>query len=231
VTPVPPLPDALRRRIAADLAPVRPLPPPVVRTLWLTPVALLLLFGSVLAFGLRRDAPTIGGLMTWGASAVEMALGLGLAGAALRDAVPGTSLTRRVIGAIILAAVLLVVLTTWVTWELSATRLAPAHVFAVWRICFGATLLTALPPLTLAGWLVARALPLRPRLGGALCGLGAGLMADAGWRLFCHYSDPAHVVSAHLAAVAVVALVGAAASVAGGWRSARGTPRPAGGVR
>ena len=29
--------------------------------------------------------------------------------------------------------------------------------------------------------------PLRPRLAGALYGVGAGLMSDAGWRLFCHF--------------------------------------------
>ena len=42
-----------------------------------------------------------------------------------------------------------------------------------------------------------RAFPLRPRIAGALYGLGAGLMADAGWRLFCHFSNPAHVFGAH----------------------------------
>ena len=65
----------------------------------------------------------------------------------------------------------------------------------------GATILTALPAMLLASWLVARAFPLRPRIAGALYGLGAGLMADAGWRLFCHFSVPSHVFGAHTLAI------------------------------
>jgi hypothetical protein len=55
--------------------------------------------------------------------------------------------------------------------------------------------------------LVARAFPLRPRLAGALYGIGAGLIADAGWRLFCHFSDPVHVFGAHTLGIAVVVLI------------------------
>ena len=45
-------------------------------------------------------------------------------------------------------------------------------------------------------------------LAGALCGLAAGLMADAGWRLFCHYSDPAHVFGAHTLAILITTATG-----------------------
>jgi hypothetical protein len=61
--------------------------------------------------------------------------------------------------------------------------------------------------------LAARAYPTRPALAGALIGLGAGLIADAGWRIFCHFSEPAHVLSAHLAAVVISAVIGAVVSV------------------
>jgi hypothetical protein len=84
----------------------------------------------------------------------------------------------------------------------------PWAVLYVWRVCFGATIFTALPALAFSGWLVARAFPLRPRVAGALYGLGSGLLADAGWRLFCHFSDPAHVFGAHTAAVALVCVLG-----------------------
>ena len=62
--------------------------------------------------------------------------------------------------------------------------------------------------------LAARAYPTRPALAGALLGLGAGLMADAGWRLFCHFSEPAHVLSAHLGAVVIATLLGSALATA-----------------
>jgi hypothetical protein len=35
-------------------------------------------------------------------------------------------------------------------------------------------------------------------------------MADAGWRLFCHFSDPAHVIGAHVLAVGATCLIGVA---------------------
>ena len=65
----------------------------------------------------------------------------------------------------------------------------------------------------MASVLAARAYPTRPALAGALIGLGAGLMADAGWRIFCHFSEPAHVLSAHLAAVVMSAVIGALVAV------------------
>jgi hypothetical protein len=68
---------------------------------------------------------------------------------------------------------------------------------------------SALPAVALASILAARAYPLRPAVAGALLGLGAGLMADAGWRLFCHFSEPAHVLSAHLGGVLLSMCLGA----------------------
>ena len=72
---------------------------------------------------------------------------------------------------------------------------------------------TALPVVALASVLAARAYPTRPAVAGALLGLGAGLMADAGWRIFCHFSEPAHVLSAHLAAVVMSTMIGALVAV------------------
>jgi hypothetical protein len=52
---------------------------------------------------------------------------------------------------------------------------------------------------------------LSPQIAGALYGAGAGLLSDAGWRLFCHYSDPLHVLPTHLGAVVAATLLGALA--------------------
>jgi hypothetical protein len=57
---------------------------------------------------------------------------------------------------------------------------------------------------------------MRPAITGALAGLGAGLFADSSWRLYCEVSDPAHVLTAHLGAVAVVTLAGTAAGLLAG---------------
>ena len=202
------VPSALRAAITADLRPVVPLPRPLRRMLWLVPIALLLLGMAVFVFGLRRDAPVLGFPLTWVASALQMLLGLVLATAALREAVPGTTLSRQAIGLIFATALLAVVTLTWMTWLVSPTTILPSHVLFVWRVCVAGTVLSALPALAVSGFLVARAFPLRPRLAGALYGIAAGLMADAGWRLFCHFSDPRHVFSAHMLGVVFCGLVG-----------------------
>ena len=82
----------------------------------------------------------------------------------------------------------------------------------MWLICVFGTFASALPALFAAAWLVRRAYPLRPALAGALYGLGAGLLSDAGWRLFCHFSDPNHVFAAHT--VAVLMSVAAGSTIA-----------------
>jgi hypothetical protein len=172
------------------------------------PLALLLLGAAVFVFGLRPDAPVLGLRLTWIASLLQMILGLGLTLAALREAVPGTTLSRRMIGLTFATAALGVTLLTWMTWLASPTTIVPSRVGYVWRVCLAGTVLTALPALALVGWLVARAFPLRPHLAGALYGVGAGLMADAGWRLFCYFSDPKHVFGAHILAVVICGAIG-----------------------
>ena len=54
------LPHALRETVARDLRPVSALPPPSRRIIAIVPIALVLLFASVLIFELRRDAPRLG---------------------------------------------------------------------------------------------------------------------------------------------------------------------------
>jgi hypothetical protein len=59
-----------------------------------------------------------------------------------------------------------------------------------------------------AAFLAARAFPVRPSVAGALYGLGGGLIADAGLRLYCEYSQPEHVILAHGGAIAASILAG-----------------------
>ena len=202
------VPAELRAIIARDLRPLAPLPAPARRSLRVVPIAVTLLFAAVAIFGLRRDAGSMGVLLTWGASTLQMILGLVLVVAALREAVPGTTLPRRVVGVAFGSAVSAVIAITFLTWTTSPTTIAPGFVTYVWGICLTGTIVSALPVLAVAGWLAARAFPLRPRLAGALYGVGAGLIADSGWRLFCHFSHPAHVLGAHMLGIVVTGLLG-----------------------
>jgi hypothetical protein len=206
------LPPSLRDAIARDLHPVRPLPAPAHRLMAVIPIAIALLVASVAIFGLRHDAPRLGLTLTWIASSLQMALGLLLTAAALRESVPGTTLSRRIVGILIGTAALAILAITTVTWLASPTRIAPEFVRYVWTVCVAGTIAGALPVMAVAGWLVARAFPLRPRIAGALYGVGAGLIADAGWRLFCHFSDPVHVYGAHTLGIVIAALIAVALS-------------------
>jgi hypothetical protein len=198
----------LRDLIARDLHPVAPLASPVRRAVGLLPLAMALLVASVIVFGLRRDASRIGPFLTWGASIIQMLLGLALVAAALREAVPGTTLPRRMLGIAFGTAAIAVLTITFMTWSTSPTLIAAGYETRVWGICLTGTILSSLPALAAAGWLAARAFPLRPRIAGALYGIGAGLLADAGWRLFCHFSHPTHVLGAHTLGIVLSGIIG-----------------------
>ena len=203
------IPDALRAAVARDLRPLTPLAPPTARLVWVAPVAIAIVTATVAIFGLRRDAPQLGLPLTWIASGLQFLIGLALVAAALRESVPGTTLSRRALGLAFAMGIIAPVTITFQTWMVSPTGVAPGFVRYVWSVCVAGTIATALPVLAVSGWLAARAFPLRPRIAGALYGLGAGLVADAGWRLFCHFSDPVHVLGAHTLGLALVASLAA----------------------
>ena len=106
-------------------------------------------------------------------------------------------------------SVVLLIAATLATWEVSPIPLRREW-WVVGLVCVSGSAATALPIVALANVLAARAYPTRPAIVGLLLGVGAGLMADAGWRLFCHFSEPAHVLSAHLGGVVIAALAGLA---------------------
>ena len=201
------LPTALRAQLSADYAPVKPLAAPMARALWLLPFAALSLVAAQFIFELRLDAPRLGWGGTWGVSIAQVVVGLMVVAAALREAVPGRG-WGRVAGALWIGVpIAMVVAVTWASWEVSPIRLRAGWYF-VGGLCLTGSIVSALPAVTMASILAARAYPTRPALAGALLGLGAGLMADAGWRLFCHFSEPSHVLSAHLGGVLVSMLIG-----------------------
>ena len=201
-------PPDLRALVAADLTPVRPLRPPLGRAVALLPLALLLLVAAPLVFELR-DVSRLGWFWSWGASLIQMTGGLLLLAAALNEAIPGRPWPAASLAGFVVAAIALVVTTTWGSWQASPVLLRGAW-WSVGAMCLGASVTTALPAMALAAILAVRALPTRPVVTGLLIGLGAGLLADAGWRLFCHYSEPAHVLAGHLGAVLLAGLAGAA---------------------
>jgi hypothetical protein len=201
-------PRALRAAIAADLRPVQRLAAPWRRALMLLPLAAGLLLAAPLVFQFR-DLDALGWTLSWGASSLQALAGLALVAAALQESVPGRAWSARALAGIGGGALLLITAVTVASWYASPISLGRGF-WPVSAICFVASTVTALPATVLAAILALQALPTRPAVTGVLAGLGGGLMADAGWRLFCHFSQPAHVLASHLGGVLVAAVIGAA---------------------
>lgn len=207
-----PLPAALRDAVRRDLRPVRPLPPPWRRALLLAPLGALLVVGQPLFWQWRSNLAELGWPLSWGLSIVQAAVGLVLVGAALREAVPGRDLPG---GALLLAlggAAALVLGVTLFTAHALPTRMPPGVAFRYWWECYGMAVLAGLPAIGVAAALSVRLLAGRPAVAGALYGLGAGLMTDAGVRLFCWVTEPSHVIAAHGGAVLTFVALGACLS-------------------
>ncbi len=203
---------ALLQSVARDLRPVRPLPAPWWRALGLLPLGLLLLVGAPMVWGWRSNLSALGPGAAWGLSGLEALAGLLIVGAALREAVPGREFSSLAVGATAAAAAVVFVGITFFTAGV-APVLVPAGVWWRWAWeCLGMAGVLSVPALAATAWLASRALPNRPAIAGALYGLGAGLMADAGVRLFCWVSTPSHVLVSHGLAVGALVLLGAAAA-------------------
>ncbi len=205
------LPVELRARLAADYAPVRSLAPPWVRAWWCAPFALLALVAAPASFSVRQDAAALGWL-AWGASVAQLALGFAVIAAALRESVPGRAWSGPSAAMWVATPIALMFAVTLASWNLSPVLLR-GQWWTVWAMCLAGSAAMALPVVALASILVSRAYPTRPALAGALLGLGAGLMADAGWRMFCHFSEPSHVFSAHLGGIMVAIVAGILLSI------------------
>jgi hypothetical protein len=207
------VPVALEAAIRPDLRRVRRLPSPLVRTAWLAPLAVLTLVAASWLFSFRGDAGVLGWTLTWATSAAQVVVALALIALALRDAVPGRSVTTPLVLLVAAVALGFSAAITLRTWSVSPTIIRGLSPVWVGEICFVGTVVSALPLLVGAAVLAGRAFAVRPWSSGALYGLGAGIGADAGWRLFCHFSDPAHVFPTHTGAVIATMALGVMVAV------------------
>jgi hypothetical protein len=205
-----PLPAALHAAIRADLKPVRPLAPPALRALALLPLGLVLLL-AVPQFWSWQHHAALAPSPAWALSALETLMSLVVLAAGFREAVPGRQLASRAIAALLMASVTCFLLINLTTYRYAGV--SDALLLKWFGECITTALSYSIPALIVPAWLVHRALPGRPALTGALCGLGVGLMADAGMRIICWDGDYLHVLVAHGGAILILVALGAISGI------------------
>ena len=213
-----------RDEIVGSLTPVRPLPTPLHRAWMLLPPALLLAVAAPLLNGERADLERYAPLLTWGGTGLQSLLGLWLLTLAFREAVPGRNVSRRVL-ALAVALTPLCVLGIGLLTNAASPRAVPAGREAqFWVECVLGPLAIGTPFMMLATLMAVRAFPTRPAILGALTGMSAGILSDAGWRLSCQFSEPAHIVGSHGLAILGLTIAGSLVAVAADaprWRRLR----------
>jgi hypothetical protein len=100
-----------------------------------------------------------------------------------------------------------------VTNAVSPEPVPRRETFGDWWFCLDGAVRAGAPLVLLLAVLLARGLPMRPGIAGSLAGMGAGTAVDGGWRLYCAYSNPTHVIFSHGGAVVVLTVAGVAIAV------------------
>lgn len=204
---------AYREQIVSSLTPVRPLPGPSRRVWLLVPLGLLLAATAPLLNGSRGDLRAYSPLLTWGATGLQSLVGVWLLALGFREAVPGRNVSGRALTLASLLTGVLVVGITFLTNAASATVVPAGREWRYWVECLIWPAVLGAPFMVLATLMAVRAFPTRPAIAGGLCGLSAGVLSDAGWRLSCWISHPAHIIESHALAMLSLAAAGSLLAV------------------
>jgi hypothetical protein len=204
---------AYRDQIVSSLEPVRPLERPSRRVWMLVPLGLLLAATAPLVHGGRGDLHAWSPLLTWGGSVPQAFVGLWLLALGFREAVPGRNVSARALTVAGVLVGLLVVAITMLTDAASGTHTPAGREWQDWVECVVWPTALGAPFMVAATLMAVRAFPTRPAIAGALCGLSAGVLSDAGWRLSCWISDPAHIIGSHGLAMLTLAAAGSLLAV------------------
>jgi hypothetical protein len=220
--------DRIRDEIARDLRPVRPLWTPSRRALALVPLAIAVVVGVPILELFRSDMSALGFFRTWGLSIAEAIAGLIIVSIGLRQSVPGRSLGNRALFAAAILGLAVPLVGYRVTTD--SFGVGPTS-WEEWRygvVCLRVSLIGTAPLFVVAALLASRGLPVRPVAAGSLYGLGCGIVADAGLRLYCEFTTVQHVILEHFGAVVVSMILGAVVSkTAGALNVYKDRARPA----
>jgi hypothetical protein len=203
----------VRAEIARTLRPVTPLAPPGRRALVFLVLGAAWLILVSIWWGIRRDAPALGISRLWALSALQVAAAGLMFRHALAESIPGRLNARWRVALWAALGTALMLGVTALTFLASPTYVPHLREARYLYTCATRTFALGIPALAIAGWLLRRGLTMRPIIAGALAGLGAGLLADSSWRIYCEVSDPHHVLTAHAAGIVALAAAGGLAGL------------------
>ena len=201
-----PLPDDLRRAVAADMAPVKPLRAPWVRILWAVPLAVVMAVGVLTYFGLRSDLQGASVALSWLPMILQITLGLAVLAIALHETVPGMRVAKPLVYAVCVGALALHLSINIIMWL--RDPMGYEDFLVSWWGCIRYEIFLGVPFLAVVTFMAGRALPIRPRYIGLLAGFGGGVIADASWHMVCPVSVPMHFLTAHLGGMLILGAAG-----------------------
>ncbi len=202
--------EALQAKLDDALAPVSPLriaPRLIPALLLVVAVSAVVL---LVAAGIRHDAAQLGPLWLVVPSLFELAAAFIVIGLGIREAIPGSVGHRAMVGISLVAACTIQLTVAALTAYRSPLGHAPHSTSREVLWCLTAVTLIALPTLAIGFRVLASGLPSRPGRGGLYIGIGAGLVADAIWRLYCPLGHFEHIARAHLSGLALAIGIGGA---------------------
>ena len=176
----------------------------------MVPLALLVSVLILVAIGVRRDSGTLGPLLTWGASFGQFVLAIALVWIAAHESIPAGRLPRQLVYSAVIAASLVVVIVTLLTFSTSPASAPPSVSPGIvgFACGIGSTIAGGILVL-LFGWMFRNSVATRPTVAGALYGAGAGVAINADWRIACPVSTLGHALGAHGTAIIATVLLGA----------------------
>ncbi len=169
---------------------------------------LAVILGMPFVYFEARAVGDLGVILSWIPVAIQVVLACGLLMMALREGIPGWQMSATGVFALVLVAYSLQILVNLLIFVRAPLDSGGIGAVGMWVSCFRIETLLGIPILVLVAWLVSRALPSRPLLAGFLAGTGAGIAAEASWRMICPYSDPGHVLMAHTGGILILGLTG-----------------------
>ena len=187
--------ERIREQVANDIEPVRPLRPAWTSALVALPIAFLLLSLVLVVYGVRNDAPQIGIWPLWGPASMMVLAAYSILFLAFVQRAPESTVSWIWWVVLPLAAIALQIGGAY--WTLQHSGGPPPADIRAESMCFWRISVLGVPPVLFTLWLLAKGLPLRPKIAGLLAGLGGGFISEGVYRLHCGASHPSHVVPWH----------------------------------